>query len=149
MAQATLVEIVGGCALRRSPRGAIECLREKRDQLVPLEILHVGDRREAVFRPNAESMRERALAKGELDDLRLAIEYHLAHDDTFLRRAFDRSLAELVQEEQYRPEWALKRILAFIHNTLWPDASPVEHAPEGTVMVDVPLDEWRARRLSR
>jgi len=88
-------------------------------------------------------------AKGELDDLRAAIEYHLAHDDEFLEKEFDKSLAELVQEEAYRPEWALKRILSFVHETLWPDASPVEHAPTDVQMVDVPYDEWRKQRSSR
>ena len=75
-----------------------------------------------VFRSSAESMYKSAVAKGELEDLRGAIEYHLGHDDAFLEREFDSSLAELVQSEAYRPEWALKRILGFVHKTLWPTA---------------------------
>ena len=101
-----------------------------------------------VFRANAESMYKSAVAKGELEDLRGAIEYHLGHDDEFLEREFDSSLAELVQSEAYRPEWALKRILGFIHRTLWPTAQPIDHPPDDIEMIDIPLEEWRRQRAA-
>jgi len=102
-----------------------------------------------IFRPDVESMRAKASEHNELGDLRAAIEYHLGHDDEFLLAQFDVTLAELIQNESFRPEWALKRILAFVYRTLWPEAGPVEQAPDDVELVKVPLEEWRTLQVSR
>ena len=101
-----------------------------------------------IFRGDVERIRVNAERNGEIEDLRAAIEYHLGHDDAFLEKTFGRELAELMQTESFRPEETLKTILAYIHQTIWPDLPLTNKPPDDVEMVKVPLAEWRNQRRS-
>jgi len=102
-----------------------------------------------VFAPAVKRIEEDAVANGELEDLRAAIEYHLGHDDAFLEKTFGRELSELMQTDSFRPEETLKKILAYIHMKIWPNIPLTYQAPPDVEMVKVSLPDWRKARAAR
>jgi len=101
-----------------------------------------------VFRRSAEYARDKARARGELDDLRAVVDYVLACGDSVLEENFDLSLSELVNSENAQTEECLRRILFFYRSVIWPDADPVRAGqPPAVDVVDVPLERWRRERV--
>jgi hypothetical protein len=83
-----------------------------------------------------KQMRDQAQREDELDALRLGLEYILAHPEfavgplTNLRYGF---------REDY-----LRKLIAYAHSLLWPDAAPIPPGgPPGVTVTDTPLREWR------
>lgn len=102
-----------------------------------------------IFRAKAEKAGRKATENGELDELRAALDFALAHDHAYFVEHHDTSLAELVQSENLQLDSVLRPILMFYRTVIWPDAGPVPiGGPSDVEMVTEPIGEWRKRRQS-
>jgi hypothetical protein len=88
-----------------------------------------------------EQMRHHAAVFGELDALRLGIEYLLSRKDV--------SCVGLGGADYPYTDSQIRDILQFAYDVIWPDAKPLPASgPRGVTLVDIPVQEWRNRRKS-
>ncbi|WP_428268609.1 hypothetical protein [Haliangium sp.] len=102
-----------------------------------------------IFDASAARAREEADNNGELDDLKLALDTVLSHDDDWLEEQFGMELDEVLGVVPAQTDTVLHAILRRYREQMWPGAGPIPpEGPPGVELVDIGVEEWRRQRAA-
>jgi hypothetical protein len=85
------------------------------------------------YRPYVENIRQLALTQGDLDYLKVGLEYLLLHPEVDLE-AYNGGRYPFDADE-------MREIIEFVYRTLWPEESLPEQPPE-VKLIQMPLSHW-------